>query len=392
MKIEELLKMFKDVYGENKEPIRCFFSSGRVNLIGEHTDYNGGYVFPAALNVGTTVLARKRNDKKICLYATDLKELVEADIDKIDEYKNIRWGNYQLGVVKELKEAGYEVGGLDMLFHDTVPHGAGLSSSAAIECATGIAVYSLFNNKPIDRLKLSFICQRAENRFVGVNCGIMDQFASSLGKKDHAIFLNTRTMEYRYVPLKLGDYKIVISNTNKKRSLAESKYNERRSQCEKGLELLKKELNISCLGELDVETFEKYKDLIDDEIILKRVRHVVYENDRVLKSIDVLQKGELEGFGKLMIQSHISLRDDYEVTGLELDTLFEEALKIDGVIGSRMTGAGFGGCTVSIVHKDAIKDFVEKVGVSYKAKTGLEATFYTFEIDDGAREIDILKK
>lgn len=259
MKIEELLKMFKDVYGENKEPIRCFFSSGRVNLIGEHTDYNGGYVFPAALNVGTTVLARKRNDKKICLYATDLKELVEADIDKIDEYKNIRWGNYQLGVVKELKEAGYEVGGLDMLFHDTVPHGAGLSSSAAIECATGIAVYSLFNNKPIDRLKLSFICQRAENRFVGVNCGIMDQFASSLGKKDHAIFLNTRTMEYRYVPLKLGDYKIVISNTNKKRSLADSKYNERRSQCEKGLELLKKELNISCLGELDVETFESTK-------------------------------------------------------------------------------------------------------------------------------------
>ena len=389
MKIEELLKMFKDVYGENKEPIRCFFSSGRVNLIGEHTDYNGGYVFPAALNVGTTVLARKRNDNKICLYATDLKELIEADIDRIDEYKNIRWGNYQLGVVKELKEEGYEVGGVDMLFHDTVPHGAGLSSSAAIECATGIAVYSLFNSKPIDKLKLSFICQRAENRFVGVNCGIMDQFASSLGKKDHAIFLNTRTMEYRYVPLKLGDYKIVISNTNKKRSLADSKYNERRSQCEKGLELLKKELNISCLGELDVETFEKYKYLIDDEIILKRVRHVVYENDRVLKSIDVLQKGDLEGFGKLMIQSHISLRDDYEVTGLELDTLFDEALKVEGVIGSKMTGAGFGGCTVSIVHKDAIEEFVRKVGENYRAKTGLTADFYTFEIDDGAREIEI---
>ncbi|WPX09684.1 galactokinase [Anaerocellum danielii] len=389
MKIEELLKMFKDVYGENKEPIRCFFSSGRVNLIGEHTDYNGGYVFPAALNVGTTVLARKRKDKKICLYATDLKELVEADIDKIDEYKNIRWGNYQLGVIKELKEAEYEVGGVDLLFHDTVPHGAGLSSSAAIECATGIAVYSLFNSKPIDRLKLSFICQRAENRFVGVNCGIMDQFASSLGKKDHAIFLNTRTMEYRYVPLKLGDYKIVISNTNKKRSLAESKYNERRSQCEKGLELLKRELNISCLGELDVETFEKYKNLIDDEIILKRVRHVVYEDDRVIKSIDVLQKGDLEGFGKLMIQSHISLRDDYEVTGLELDTLFNEALKVEGVIGTRMTGAGFGGCTVSIVHKDAIEEFVRKVGENYCAKTGLKADFYTFEIDDGAREIEI---
>jgi len=389
MKIEELLKIFKEVYGEGKEPIRCFFSSGRVNLIGEHTDYNGGYVFPAALNVGTTVLARKRNDKKICLYATDLKELVEADIDKIDEYKNIRWGNYQLGVIKELKEAGYEVGGLDMLFHDTVPHGAGLSSSAAIECATGIAVYSLFNSKPLNKIELSFICQKAENRFVGVNCGIMDQFASSLGRKDHAIFLNTRTMEYKYVPLKLGDYKIVISNTNKKRSLADSKYNERRIECEKGLELLKKELSISCLGELDVETFEKYKNLIDDEIILKRVRHVVYEDDRVLKSIDVLQKGDLEAFGKLMIQSHISLRDDYEVTGLELDTLFDEALKIEGVIGSRMTGAGFGGCTVSIVHKDAIEEFVRKVGENYYTKTGLVADFYTFEIDDGAREIEI---
>jgi len=389
MKIEELLKIFKEVYGEGKEPIRCFFSSGRVNLIGEHTDYNGGYVFPAALNVGTTVLARKRNDKKICLYATDLKELVETDIDKIDEYKNIRWGNYQLGVIKELKEAGYEVGGLDMLFHDTVPHGAGLSSSAAIECATGIAVYSLFNSKPLNKIELSFICQKAENRFVGVNCGIMDQFASSLGRKDHAIFLNTRTMEYKYVPLKLGDYKIVISNTNKKRSLADSKYNERRIECEKGLELLKKELSISCLGELDVETFEKYKNLIDDEIILKRVRHVVYEDDRVLKSIDVLQKGDLEAFGKLMIQSHISLRDDYEVTGLELDTLFDEALKIEGVIGSRMTGAGFGGCTVSIVHKDAIEEFVRKVGENYYTKTGLVADFYTFEIDDGAREIEI---
>jgi len=389
MKIEELLKIFKEVYSEGKEPIRCFFSSGRVNLIGEHTDYNGGYVFPAALNVGTTVLARKRNDKKICLYATDLKELVETDIDKIDEYKNIRWGNYQLGVIKELKEAGYEVGGLDMLFHDTVPHGAGLSSSAAIECATGIAVYSLFNSKPLNKIELSFICQKAENRFVGVNCGIMDQFASSLGKKDHAIFLNTRTMEYKYVPLKLGDYKIVISNTNKKRSLADSKYNERRLECEKGLELLKKELSISCLGELDVETFEKYKNLIDDEIILKRVRHVVYEDDRVLKSIDVLQKGDLEAFGKLMIQSHISLRDDYEVTGLELDTLFDEALKIEGVIGSRMTGAGFGGCTVSIVHKDAIEEFVRKVGENYYTKTGLVADFYTFEIDDGAREIEI---
>ncbi|WAM30975.1 galactokinase [Caldicellulosiruptor naganoensis] len=389
MEIKDLLKVFEEVYGKTDEKIRCFFSSGRVNLIGEHTDYNGGYVFPAALNVGTTVLIRKRQDSKIRLYATDLKELVEADIENIDSYKSIKWGNYQLGVIKELMNSGYNVGGADMLFHDTVPHGAGLSSSAAIECATGIAIYSIFNEKPIDKVALSFICQRAENRFVGVNCGIMDQFASSLGKKDYAIFLNTRTMEYKYVPLKLGDYKIVVSNTNKKRSLASSKYNERREECEKGLKMLQKKLTISCLGELDRDTFEKYKDLIEDETILKRVRHVIYENDRVLKSIEVLEKGDLVSFGKLMIDSHISLRDDYEVTGFELDTLFEEALKINGVIGSRMTGAGFGGCTVSIVHKDAIDEFIKKVGENYYQKTSLKPDFYIFDIDDGAREIEI---
>ncbi|WAM33174.1 galactokinase [Caldicellulosiruptor morganii] len=389
MEIRDLLRLFEDIYGRADEEVRCFYSSGRVNLIGEHTDYNGGYVFPAAVNVGTTVLIRKRKNRTIRLYATDLKELVEADIENIDKYRQIRWGNYQLGVIKELLQAGYNVGGADMLFYDTVPHGAGLSSSAAIECATCIAVYSIFNEKPIDRVELSLICQRAENRFVGVNCGIMDQFASSLGKKDHAIFLNTRTMEYKYVPLKLGDYKIVVSNTNKKRSLADSKYNERRAECEKGLKILQEKLSISCLGELSREEFEKYKYLIEDETVLKRVRHVVYEDDRVLKSIEVLEKGDLASFGKLMIESHISLRDDYEVTGFELDTLFEEALKIDGVIGSRMTGAGFGGCTVSIVHKDAIDEFTKMVGENYHKKTSLKPEFYVFDIDDGTREIKI---
>lgn len=388
--IENLLKTFHEVYkSNNNNQVRCFFSSGRVNLIGEHTDYNGGYVFPAALNVGTTVLVRKREDDKIKLFATDLKEIVEANLKNIDEYKNIKWGNYQLGVIKELIDAGYNVGGVEMLFHDTVPHGAGLSSSAAIECATGIAMYSLFNEKPMDKVELAFICQRAENKYVGVNCGIMDQFASSMGKKDHAIFLNTKTMDYKYVPLKLADYKIVITNTNKKRSLADSKYNQRRAECEKGLAILKEKLDIECLGDVTVDMFEEYKYLIDDEIVKKRVWHVVYEDDRVLKSIDVLENGDIESFGKLMIESHISLRDLYEVTGYELDTLFEEALKVDGVIGSRMTGAGFGGCTVSIVHKDSIDEFIRRVGENYFKKTNLKADFYVFEIDDGAREIKI---
>ncbi|MEZ0535717.1 galactokinase [Caldicellulosiruptoraceae bacterium PP1] len=385
----DLLKEFYNVYGVNNNEVRVFFSAGRVNLIGEHTDYNGGYVFPAALSVGTTVLIRKRDDSKILLYATDLKTKVEADLNNIDSYKNLPWGNYQLGVVKELIELSYNVGGCEMLFHDTVPHGAGLSSSAAIECATGIAVYSIFNDKPIDKVELAFIGQRAENRYVGVNCGIMDQFASSMGKKDHAIFLNTKTMDYEYVPLNLQNYKIVISNTNKKRSLADSKYNQRRNECEQGLKALQNEISVQTLGDVSKEQFEQYKYLIEDEIIRKRVEHVVYEDYRVLKSIEVLNNGDLIEFGKLMFESHYSLKNLYEVTGIELDTLVEEASKIQGVIGSRMTGAGFGGCTVSIVHKDAIDEFKQKVGENYYKKTNLKADFYVFDIDDGAREIKV---
>jgi len=385
----DLLKMFYDLYGDSRYQIRVFYSAGRVNLIGEHTDYNGGYVFPAALNVGTTVLIRKRDDKKILLYASDLKKLVEADLENLDAFKNIEWGNYQIGVIKELINEGYKYGGCEMLFYDTVPHGAGLSSSAAIECATGIAYYSLFNDEPIDKVKLAFIGQRAENMFVGVNCGIMDQFASSLGKKNHAIFLDTKTMEYKYVPLNLGDYKVVITNTNKKRSLADSKYNQRRAECEKGLSVLKDYMPmITCLGDVSVEQFEKHKNNLDD-IVRKRVEHVVYEDFRVLKSIEVLENNDLKQFGKLMVESHLSLKELYEVTGYELDTLFEEAMKIDGVLGSRMTGAGFGGCTVSLVHENVIDEFKTKVAYNYTKKTNLQPDFYIYEVDDGAREISL---
>lgn len=385
--ISELKQRFKEIFGDNN--IRIFHSPGRVNLLGEHTDYNGGYVLPVALNVGTTVCIGKRDDSKIVLTATDLDELVIAEIDNLLSYRNIRWGNYQLGVAYELINAGYKVGGCNMLFDDTVPHGAGLSSSAAIECATGIALISIFNpEKELDRIELALLAQRAENQFVGVNCGIMDQFSSVMGKKDNAIFLNCRTLEYRYVPLDLGDYTLVITNTNKKRSLADSKYNERRAECERGLELLRRELkDISCLGEIDVETFESVKGIINDPVIKKRVKHVIYEDDRVLRAVEVLDRGDLKEFGKLMIESHISLRDFYEVTGTELDTLFEEALKVEGVLGTRMTGAGFGGCTVSIVHKSAIEDFKEKVGRNYTSKTGLIPDFYIMETGEGSREI-----
>ncbi|MCX7795801.1 MAG: galactokinase [bacterium] len=385
--IKELKKKFIDIF--HNQQVRFFYSPGRVNLLGEHTDYNGGYVLPVALNVGTTVCIGKREDNKICLSATDLSEIVCADIENLGTYRKINWGNYQLGVAYELLKAGYKVKGCNMLFDDTVPHGAGLSSSAAIECATGIALMKIFNpDREINRVELALLAQRAENQFVGVNCGIMDQFASVMGKKNNAIFLNCKTLEYRYVPLNLGDYVLVVTNTNKKRSLADSKYNERRSECEKGLEMLKKELpNITCLGDITVEMFESAKSVIKDPVIEKRVKHVIYEDERVLKAIDVLNRNDLIEFGKLMIASHESLRDLYEVTGKELDTLFEEALKVDGVLGSRMTGAGFGGCTVSIVHKLAVEDFKALVGKNYTAKTGLTPDFYVMETDDGSREI-----
>jgi len=385
--INRLKERFRELFGG--EQTRIFYSPGRVNLLGEHTDYNGGYVLPVALNVGTTVCIGTREDNRICLSATDLDEVVCADIDNLTSYRRIKWGNYQLGVAYELLKAGYKVGGCNMLFDDTVPHGAGLSSSAAIECATGIALIKVFNpDRDLDRVELALLAQRAENQFVGVNCGIMDQFASVMGKRDNAIFLNCKTLEYQYVPLNLGDYVLVITNTNKKRSLADSKYNERRSECERGLEMLKKELpDITCLGDITVDMYEAVKGVIDDRIIEKRVRHVIYEDDRVLKAIEVLNKNNLEEFGKLMIASHESLRDLYEVTGKELDTLFEEALKVDGVLGTRMTGAGFGGCTVSIVHKSAVEDFRRLVGKNYTEKTGLVPDFYVMETDDGSREI-----
>ncbi|AGC69246.1 galactokinase GalK [Thermoclostridium stercorarium subsp. stercorarium DSM 8532] len=390
--INVLVETFIKYFGGTSEGIRVFKAPGRVNLIGEHTDYNGGFVFPAALTMCTTVLARPRSDRKINLIATDLKQMVNADLDNLDQYRDLKWGNYQLGVADELQKAGYPLCGCDLMYYDKVPLGSGLSSSAAIEIATALALVSLGFaangiNREIDMVELALISQRAEHNYVGVKCGIMDQFASAMGKKDMAIFLDCRDLKYELVPLKMNDYKLVISNTNKKRSLGEGKYNERRRECEEGLLMLQKALpGITCLREVSVEDFVKYENLITDETIKKRVKHVVYENQRVLESVKALKNNDLTAFGKLMNESHDSLRDLYEVTGNELDTLVNEARKINGVLGSRMTGAGFGGCTVSLVHKDSITEFIDKVGEAYEKKIGYAASFYISEIGDGGRE------
>ena len=383
-----LTEAFITYFGGEPDGIRVFTAPGRVNLIGEHTDYNGGFVFPAALTMATTVLARPREDRQINLIATDLERMVRADLDELDKYRGLNWGNYQLGVADELQKAGYRLRGCDLLYDDRVPLGSGLSSSAAIEIATAVALVSLGEHSEIDMVELAKIAQIAEHNYVGVKCGIMDQFASAMGKKGMAIFLDCRDLKWEMVPLVMGGYKLVIANTNKKRSLGEGKYNERRSECEKGLLSLQNAFpDATCLRDISVEGFLAHKDLIVDPIVQKRVEHVVYENDRVLQSVKALKENRLSEFGKLMNASHDSLKGLYEVTGIELDTLVDEARKVDGVLGSRMTGAGFGGCTVSLVREDRVEDFIRRVGSAYEKKIGYPAAFYVSETGDGGREI-----
>ncbi len=394
MEIKELIKEFEKRFGKGGE-IRIFQSPGRVNLIGEHTDYNGGFVFPAALTMRTAIAYRRRDDSIIKMMATDIGNVVEADINNLGDYKDLWWGNYQIGIADVMKKKGYEIVGCDMLFDDTTPHGGGLSSSAAIEVATALCFATISNeikgiSEPVDMIEMAKISQQAEHEYIGVMCGVMDQFASAMGKKNHAIMLNCKTLEYVLVPVNIDGYKLVISNTNKKRSLADSKYNERRSECEIAVEGLKKAMpEVTCLADVSPEDFEKYRNKIENPVAAKRAEHVVYEIDRVVKSREALNKNDIIGFGKLMNESHDSLRDLYEVTGVELDTLVDEARKIDGVLGSRMTGAGFGGCTVSIVKEDAIDNFIKTVGEKYTEKIGYAPSFYISEIGDGGRETKI---
>ncbi|MCI6536519.1 galactokinase [uncultured Eubacterium sp.] len=387
---EQLLKEFKEKFGSEGD-IRSYFAPGRVNLIGEHTDYNGGHVFPCALTIGTYAIVRKREDRNFRFYSTNFESLgvIEASLDNLKYDKALDWTNYPLGVVWAFIEKGYPVDcGFDMLLFGNIPNGSGLSSSASVEVVTGVALRDLFGYDDISMIDIALFGQYSENNFNGVNCGIMDQFAIAMGKKDQAIFLDTSDLSYTYAPIKLADEKIVIACSNKKRGLGDSKYNERRAECEEALSELQTKLDIKALGELSEEEFEANKDLIKSEVRQRRAKHAVYENQRTLKAVDALKAGNLEEFGKLMNASHVSLRDDYEVTGIELDTLVENAWEQEGVIGSRMTGAGFGGCTVSIVKTDCVDKFIENVGKAYLEKIGYAADFYVVEIGDGGRVLE----
>lgn len=381
---ETILKRFGEVFGDT-EGAKAFFAPGRVNMIGEHTDYNGGHVFPAALTIGTFGVARKRQDNKLRFYSMNFDKLgvIESSLEELKPAKEAGWTNYPKGVMWAFAERGMKMDcGIDLLLNGTIPNGSGLSSSASVEVLTGFILREFFGFD-VTNQDLALIGQYSENNFNGVNCGIMDQFSIAMGKKDHAIFLDTADLSFTYAPIKLENAKIIIASSNKKRGLGDSKYNERRSECETALAELQKVVDIKALGELTEEQFEEYKSAIKDEVRVKRAKHAVYENQRTVKAVEALQNNEIALFGELMNASHVSLRDDYEVTGIELDTLVEEAWKIEGVIGSRMTGAGFGGCTVSIVKDDAIDTFIEKVGSAYKEKIGYAADFYVVELGDG---------
>ena len=385
--LEKLYDKFKELFGYEAES--KFFSPGRVNLIGEHTDYNGGHVFPCAIHRGTYALVKKRDDKKFRMYSENFENLgiIEFLLDNLVNEKEHKWVNYPKGVVKMFIEAGYKIeSGFDVLFYGNIPNGSGLSSSASIEIVTSIILKDLYN-LDIDMVEMVKLSQKAENQFIGVNSGIMDQFAVGMGKKDNAILLDCNTLKYSYAPVILKDEVLVIGNTNKKRGLADSKYNERRAECEEALKDLQKELDIQSLGELSIEEFNKNEKLIKNEINRKRAKHAIYENQRTIKAQKELMEGNLEEFGRLMNESHVSLRDDYEVTGIELDTMVEIAWNQEGVIGSRMTGAGFGGCTISIVKKNAVDKFIANVGKEYKERVGLNADFYVVNISDGAKKL-----
>ena len=387
--ILKLTEHFKEIFKQD-DNIESFFSPGRVNLIGEHTDYNGGFVFPCALDFGTYAIVKQREDKNFRMYSENFEDLgiIEFNLDNLVYDKKDDWANYPKGVIKTFLDKGFKIpNGFDVLFFGNIPNGAGLSSSASIEVLTAVILKSLFN-LDIDMVEMVKYCQIAENKFIGVNSGIMDQFAVGMGKKDNAILLDCNTLNFTYVPVKLKDMSIVIANTNKKRGLADSKYNERRSSCEEAVAVLNKNgVNIKYLGELTVEEFNKVKHFIKDEEQLKRATHAVTENERAKIAVEFLKKDDIKTFGELMNKSHISLRNDYEVTGLELDSLVEAAWEEVGTVGARMTGAGFGGCAVSIVKNSEVDNFIKNVGKKYKEKTGLEASFYIANIGDGARKL-----
>jgi len=383
-----LREEFFKKYGDRATDPVLFYSPGRVNLIGEHTDYNGGYVFPCALDFGTSLLVRMTATREIRLCSLNFPAGVTVPVAA--SYKAITgsWTNYPVGVINEFALKGIMLpGGLELLFYGDIPNGAGLSSSASIEMVTAVAMNEL-TGADLPMIELVKMGQKAENNFVGMNCGIMDQFAVGFGKKDHAINLNCDTLEYKYAPVNLGDRRLIITNTNKRRGLTDSKYNERRSECEKAVEIISEHHKISNLSELTVSDLWMLDKYIGNEVIRKRARHVITENGRTLDAIRALEENDIENFGRLMNESHDSLCTDYEVTGAELDALVYEGRKLNGVTGTRMTGAGFGGCTVSIVENRHAESFMQKLAEVYHEITGLKADFYLPGIGDGARQID----
>ena len=379
-----VLKKFEELYGD-VQGVNVYFAPGRVNLIGEHTDYNGGHVFPCALTIGTYVAARKRADRKLTFYSMNFEKLgiVEGSLDDLTPSKEADWTNYPKGVMWAFAERGMKMDcGLDIVLNGNIPNGSGLSSSASLEVVTGYLLKDLYGFD-VTNVDLAKIGQYSENNFNGMNCGIMDQFASAMGKKDNAIFLDTADLSYEYAPLVLDGSKIVVTNSNVKHSLVNSAYNERRSECEKALEELQAVVDIKGLGDLTEEQFEAHKSVIRSEVRLRRAKHAVYENQMTIRAVVALKNDNLKLFGELMNASHVSLRDDYEVSCDEIDVLVEEAWKVDGVIGSRITGGGFGGCTVSIVRDDAVETFKEQVGAAYQERVGKTADFYVVQIGDG---------
>ncbi|PEJ32691.1 galactokinase [Bacillus pseudomycoides] len=383
----QLMESFKKIF--HQEEYRTFFAPGRINLIGEHTDYNGGNVFPCAITFGIYALASKRDDALICAYSLNFPEkgVISFSLQELDYKQEHDWANYPKGMIRYLIEAGYSIdSGINIMFYGNIPNGAGLSSSASIELVTGVTMEGLFQFE-LDRIELVKIGKKVENYFIGVNSGIMDQFAIGMGKARYGMLLNCQTLNFTYAPLQLDNYNIIIMNTNKRRELTASKYNERRMECEQALAKLQEVIDISSLGELTEKMFEQYKHVIKEDSLRKRAKHVVYENCRTLQSVKELKENNIKEFGRLMNESHCSLRDDYEVTGRELDTLVESAWKQEGVIGARMTGAGFGGCAIVIVEKEYTDQFICNVRQKYRDTIGYEATFYVAEIGDGAREL-----
>ncbi|MDD3413924.1 MAG: galactokinase [Lachnospiraceae bacterium] len=383
---QEVVEKFKEIFGEDGE-IRTYFAPGRVNLIGEHTDYNGGHVFPCALTIGTYAAVRLREDQKLCFYSMNFEKngMIESSLDELKPEESAGWTNYPKGVIWSFLKKGYKINkGFDIVIYGNIPNGSGLSSSASLEVLIGLILKDLFLIEEMTMIDVALLSQYAENNFNGMNCGIMDQFASAMGKKDHAIFLDTATLKYEYANIVLKGAKIVITNSKIKHALVDSAYNERREQSETALKELQEVIGINGLGDLTEEQFEQYRSSIHDEVRQMRAKHAVYENQRTIKAVQALKDENIELFGELMNQSHISLRDDYEVSCDEIDVLVEEAWKLDGVIGSRITGGGFGGCTVSIVKDEEISSFQEKLSKAYKEKVGIDCEFYVVDIGDGA--------